>query len=168
MATTFMTVMNKPEILKAAEWIIRESEARIGRPFVLWNAAQQEIEYCNHMQYPVGADIDFWEQQKSLVPTPPKVGVKVTGRHRSLQVEDIFHWSIIGGDEWKMSDDSNYIKYMVAHALIELMRAVCDDQVVVEIVDWSSVGIYQQLLDEAKRRQRQTQERHRPRRRRRS
>lgn len=164
--TTFITITSKPEILKAAEFIIREGEAQLGRQFVLWDAAAYEIDYCNRQQYPADSNIEYWEEQKSLVPTPPKVGIKVTGRHSSIQVEDIFHWSITSGDDFQLSSDGNYVKYKVASALLELMRTV-GNQVVIEIVDWSSAGIYQQLLDEAWRRQRQSQRR-RPRRRRRN
>lgn len=164
--TAFITV-NKTEVLKAAEWIIREGEARLGRHFVLWNAASLEEEFFRRQMLPSGSEPEweYLEEEISLIPRPPKMGIKVTGRHRSVQVEDIFHWTLSNGDEWRLSDQDNYVKYNVAIALLHLMQEVTDEneKVVIEIIDWSVLGLYQQLLDEAGN----NRQRRRPRRRRR-
>lgn len=167
MATTAFMVITKSQVLKAAEWIIREGESQLGRAFVLWNAASLEEEFFKRQMLPAGSEPEweYLEKEIDLIPRPPKMGVKIISRHRAIQVEDIFHYSIINGDEWKLSNEGNYIKYMVALALLHLMQEI-DNEIVIELLDWSTMGLYQQLLDEAHR-QRRKSERH-PRRRRRS
>jgi hypothetical protein len=163
--TTYI-IANAKNILQAAEFIIREGEARLGRHFVLWNAAALEEEFFRRQMLPSGSEPEweYLEEEISLIPRPPKMGVKIVGRHRVIQIEDIFHYSIINGDEWKPSDQGNYIKYMVSLALLHLMQEVVDgenEKVVIEMIDWS-LGVYQQLLDEAGN----NRQRRRPRRRR--
>ena len=81
------------------------------------------------------------------------MGVKIVGRHRSIQVEDIFHFSVISDDKYGLSSESNVVRYSLAAALRHFVSQV-GGVAVIEIIDWNSNNIYQQLLDGAEPRPR--------------
>ncbi len=148
--TTFMTVSStKKDVLRAAEWIIKEGESRLGREFVLWNAASQEEAYCISQTFPEGSESewDYWESQIEDIPRPPKMGIRIVGRHNLVQIEDIFHYSVIYDDRWELSSQGNVVRYNLALALLRLIRQV-GHVAVIEILDWDSMNLYQQLMDE--------------------
>ena len=75
MATTTFTTTTATakDSLHTAEWIIKIGESRLGREFILWNAASEEEAFCHNQMLPAGSEgsWDYWENEIENIPRPP-------------------------------------------------------------------------------------------------
>lgn len=144
-------------LLEAAKWLLETATKMNGNvPFMPWNTAHCCIQQIEYEWSPYYDDPETEEQMQAeidLVPTPPKVGIKLTGRHASIMIEDIFHYSRIGIDDNVFSDShiedcqdvqTNEFIYAVSLAIKNLARTLGEDEVCMEIISFHDASAMQQ------------------------
>jgi hypothetical protein len=154
MAKTFIKFSaHDSSVLVASRWLL-ETATKIndGVAFLPWQAADYEV---RNLVYKYGEDADtYW------VPFPPKVGIKLVADHRAIQIEDVFHYSVIDFDEYVFSNynDTQYrferfgfnneFVYNVAKALRHLATIVAPDggPVLLQLQDWNSTALEREIL----------------------
>lgn len=154
-----VTTSYSKSLLEAAKWLLEiATKMNDNTPFVPWNTASYLVQQIEHEWSPYFSDENDDETEAMMqaeideVPTPPKVGIRLTGRHASIMIEDIFHYSQISLDEFIFSDShdcnckeqSNKFLYAVAIALHRLAACINDDEVCVEIVSFHEITSMQQ------------------------
>lgn len=146
-------------LLEAARWLLETAtKMNASVPFLPWNTASYYIQQVEHEWNPhlSDDDDDAWQSMQdeiNAIPTPPKVGLRVTARHAQFMIEDIFHYSRIYLDEHVFSDShipgcqykqSNSFVYAVALALRRMAKLIGDEEVCIEVVSFHDITAMQQ------------------------